>query len=488
MTTSKRSTALPPGWPPSRADIEWERCRRSAARFVDGHCQIEDRAGGSWLPFRLWPVQRDFLGVLAAERFVANLKARQLGLTWVVLAWALHLLLFRRGTCLLFSQRDDDAQELIRRLAGMHARLTPAARGVVAAESKHELTLSTGATAIAFPTTARSGRSYTASFVLIDEADHVSDLQSLLDAVKPTIDGGGQLVLLSTADKSHPESPFKTIYRAAKAGTNSYRPVFHGWDARPGRTPEWYALQCRDSLANTGSLDHVHQEYPATDEEALAPRSLDKRIPAEWVRACYRELSSRPSPDGAPPLPGLVVFRPPQPGRIYCVGADPAEGNPTSDESALAVLDALSGEEVARLSGRLQPSAFAAHIDAVGCWYGGACVLAERNNHGHAVLLWLEANSRLPVLLGHDDRPGWLSSAKGKALLYDACADAFRHGDTVLHDFGTLTQLQSIEGSTLRAPSGQHDDRADAYALAVVAAPAALALARQDAPDEVAYT
>lgn len=35
----------------------------------------------------------------------------------------------------------------------------------------------------------------------------------------------------------------------------------------------------------------------------------------------------------------------------------------------------------------------------------------------------------------------------------------------MLHSFMTFTQLASIEGSTLRAPEGERDDRADSYAL-----------------------
>ena len=41
--------------------------------------------------------------------------------------------------------------------------------------------------------------------------------------------------------------------------------------------------------------------------------------------------------------------------------------------------------------------------------------------------------------------------------------------ETVLHSFATFTQLASIEGSTLEAPEGEHDDRADSYALACAA-------------------
>jgi hypothetical protein len=159
----------------------------------------------------------------------------------------------------------------------------------------------------------------------------------------------------------------------------------------------------------------------------------------------------------------------PQPGRSYVLGADPAEGNPTSDDSALTVLDRDSGEEVASLAGKLQPSTLAAHIDTIGKWYHNAAVLVERNNHGHAVLLWLREHSPLVQVPGHDGHPGWLSNAKGKALLYDTAADAFRERETRLHNFVTFTQLASIEGSTLRAPEGEADDRADSYALACMA-------------------
>jgi hypothetical protein len=54
--------------------------------------------------------------------------------------------------------------------------------------------------------------------------------------------------------------------------------------------------------------------------------------------------------------------------------------------------------------------------------------------------------------------------------MYDHTADAFRNRETVLHNFATFTQLASIEGSTLRAPEGEPDDRADAYALGCTAA------------------
>jgi hypothetical protein len=94
-------------------------------------------------------------------------------------------------------------------------------------------------------------------------------------------------------------------------------------------------------------------------------------------------------------------------------------------------------------------------------------VLVERNNHGHAVLLWLRDNSGLARLCGHDRMPGWLTTTKGKALLYDGAGENLRDGETVIHELETFSQLASIEGATLRAPEGQPDDRAVAFVLAL---------------------
>jgi hypothetical protein len=278
------------------------------------------------------------------------------------------------------------------------------------------------------------------------------------------------MVLLSRADKGRPQSPFKKVYTAARQGRTAWAPVFLPWHARPDRDAAWYEAQRADVLHRTGALDELHEQYPATDAEARAPRALDKRIAPEWLHQCYQEQEPYAElPAGAPSVPGLAVYALPQPGRTYVIGADPAEGNPTSDDSALTVLDEDTGEEAASLAGKFQPSVFGAHIDLLGRWYNNAAVLVERNNHGHAVLLWLREHSALWLLPGHDGQPAWHTNGKGKALLYDRAADAFRECRTVLHGFAAFAQLASIEGSSLRAPPGEPDDLATAYALALVA-------------------
>lgn len=450
------------------------KCQKSALYFIYQYVQIYDATRREWVPFHLYPAQVDVLNALLSNSLLVILKARQLGMTWLVLAFVLWSMLFHPiVTALLFSKRDDEATYLlgVERLKGMYDRLPPFLKArSIEVDNDHEWLLSQGSIARAFPTSA--GDSYTASIVFVDEADLVPDLNRLMNSAKPTIDAGGKLILLSRVDKTKPQSEFKNIYRAAKAGTNGWHPIFLPWTVRPERTPEWYEQQKRDFLARTDSLDGLFEQYPATDTDALDPATQDKRIPSEWLRQCYEKVEPLTKatglPKDAPTIPNLRIYRLPEKGKQYIVAADPAEGNPTSDDSSATVLDKESGEEVAAFWGRFQPDTFASYLNDAAVFFNRAEILCERNNHGHAVLLWLRDHSKLKRTLGLDGREGWNSTSLGKAMMYDACAEAFRERETKLHTFETRVQLGLIEGATLKAPEGEHDDLATSYALALV--------------------
>jgi|HubBroStandDraft_4_1064222.scaffolds.fasta_scaffold00070_44 hypothetical protein len=463
-----------PSEPTQTFDVLLDGCLDSFSFFVNTCCQTESQKPDSlfkeWVPFTLWPAQKPIAEAFQKERLVVCLKARQLGLSWMAVAFALWQMVFYPiATVLLFSKRDDEATELLGRLKGMWQRLPPWVKKghKVKINNDHTWGLSSGSKVTAFPTTA--GDSYTATLAIVDEADLIEDLDRLLRSVKPTVDGGGRMLLVSRADKSRSldKSPFKKIYLSSKRGESDWHTLFLPWDAKPGRTPEWYENQRKDILARTGALDDLHELYPKTDLEALSSRSLDKRFPFEWLMACYKEIKPLPEQHGWPSLSGLVVFKAPEQGKRYIVSGDPAAGNPSSDESSSTVIDVDSGEEVAILAGRFEPATFAAHIDKVGTWYNSAQLMIERNNHGAAVILWLQENSKLYLMRGPDGHAGWHTSIKSKAIMLDVAGESFRDKEVTVHDNHTFQQLADIQGSTLKAPEGQFDDRAISYCLAV---------------------
>jgi hypothetical protein len=388
-------------------------------------------------------------------------------MTWLMLAFDLWLKLFYPSTTsLLFSRRDDEAVYLLKRQQGIEKRLPAWMRTRrVLVSNDHAWHFSNGSETYAFPTTA--GDSYTASTALVDEADLIPDLDKLMTAVKPTIDGGGRMILLSRSNKDEPNSPFKTMYKAAKAGKSPWVSVFLPWWSRPDRGQVWYADQKSDILARTTALDDLYEQYPATDAEALMARTMDKRLPTPWLVSCYQEMTPLESVPDAPAVAGLQIFRPPESNMGYYIGADPAEGNPTSDDSSVTVMSDL-GEEVASLAERQEPSVMAENIVTLSRYYNGAGALIERNNHGHAVLLYLsELYPDVNLLPGIDGNAGWLSTTKSKAIMWSTMADAAKDKTCVIHSEKSFLQLQCIEGASLKAPSGDYDDAAVSYALAV---------------------
>lgn len=287
-----------------------ELCQQSFPFFCTQFCQVlsdagsesgdsdEDASGegktAGWVPFHLWPAQKDVAHKFQNGRLVVILKARQLGMTWLAVAYALWSMLFRPvATVLLFSLRDDEAVKLKERLRGMYDHLPDwlQQRFPIDKDNDHELVLENESTALAFPATA--GDSYTGTLVVIDEADLIPNLAKLIRSVKPTIDAGGKMFLLSRVDKFREveQSPFKKIYLAAKRGKTKWIPIFLPWHARPGRDEQWYADTRADAIERTHNDDEMAEQYPGTDEEALAPPNYGGRFKADWFRY-YRRLDS----------------------------------------------------------------------------------------------------------------------------------------------------------------------------------------------------
>lgn len=447
------------------------KCAASPSYFINTYVKIFDPEIKQWVAFELWPFQEECLELMRWVSEFLGLKSRQVGMTWLALAYGLWLMLFAPiAEVLLFSKREDEAIYLLsdERLRGMYNHLPDwmKAKAIIVDDKKH-FRLSNGSGARAFPSNA--GDSYTATYAVVDEADLLSssDLSGLLGRVAPTVEAGGQIVVISRPDKSKPNSHFKNLYKDAVSGKNTWTAVFIPWHAHPGRDAAWYAKQ-----KSNYRLDDLHEQYPATEGEALSARTSDKLLEEIWVTQCYTQKPVIPSedlPPEAPAISGLCIYALPERGRTYVIGIDPAEGKENSDDSAASIMDQETGEEVAHLSGKIYMSVLAGYVNQLGIWYNNAACMYERNNHGHACLVWMRDHSRLSLLKGHDEDEGWLSNSKGKHLLYSETAEELKAGVPRINHPTTYFQLLSIERSTLRAPKQMHEDSSDAFALCIVA-------------------
>ena len=245
--------------------VEHELCRRNHAFFISEHCHIYDSGSRDWIPFRLWTAQEQALNTIHTHQLIVWLKSRQIGATWLSLAYVLWNALFNPiAESLIFSLREKEAMYLAERTMGIYQRLPDYLKVPLARESASVLEFKNHSTIRAFPT--GRGDSYTATLAVVDEADLILDLEIMLGSIKPTIDAGGKLVLVSRINKRKPNTAFKHTYRQAVLGENSYVPIFSPWYTHPNRDAGWYAQQQKDAI----TLDDLYEQYPATAQEALA--------------------------------------------------------------------------------------------------------------------------------------------------------------------------------------------------------------------------
>jgi hypothetical protein len=112
--------------------------------------------------------------------------------------------------------------------------------------------------------TRKAGRSFTASIAILDEWAFMTWPRQTLAAVKPTIDAGGKLFIISSADGQG--SAYHQFWQHAQSGLNGYKAIFLPWFAHPDRGSDWREQKIVEASGDTAS---VLREYPANDIEAF---------------------------------------------------------------------------------------------------------------------------------------------------------------------------------------------------------------------------
>ncbi len=158
----------------------------------------------------------------------------------------------------------------------------------------------------------------------------------------------------------------------------------------------------------------------------------------------------------------------------YVIGADTAEGI-GRDLCVATVIDCVAKEVVAVLAGHFKPRDFADRLMALTDMYTVSeklppTLAVERNNHGHAVLLWLEDTLFHPSLYKHtDDKLGWHTNAITRPIMMNGFTNAVENKAVVINDKGILSECLTLVDSNgkIEADTGKKDDHVMATAIAI---------------------
>lgn len=308
--------------------------------------------------------------------------------------------------------------------------------------------------------------------------DGADTLASLRSAVVP----GGNVVLEST-----PNGAGGLFYEEWKrAEETGYTRHFFPWwydaaYAAPGTTVadltgEEKALVDRHGLteaqlawrrANRSSLRQLAAQEFAEDAESCFLASGESVFELEAVT---RRLEHCGDPLETSDNGRLQVWWPPQTPHQYIIGVDPAGGGTEGDYACAQVIDRATGMQCAELHGHYPPRELAERVAQLGRHYNRALIAVERNNHGHAVLLYLCDVERYRNLYEADGQLGWLTSAATRPALVENFAAVLVTAPQLVHSLRLLEECRTFvrhPDGTAAAAAGSHDDCVMAMAIAL---------------------
>ena len=263
--------------------------------FINDHCWVIPAEGGDPIRFRLWDFQREALADIVEQPNLVVLKARQLGLSWLALAFGLWCANCKPGfTVLILNRNLGAAVELLDRVRFMHKRLPDGLRTGIVQDTNDQkmpqLVFANGSRIISLPSTEDTGSGLTAQLIIADEVAKWPFAVATFTAILAIIAGGGKIVAISTAKGT--ANYFARLWAGAQPGAeapNGYWPIFIPSSCHPARDEAWRAAEAR----KYPDLRKYRQEHPETAREAF--QLADDAVFSEFDRATHhREFVREP--------------------------------------------------------------------------------------------------------------------------------------------------------------------------------------------------
>ena len=452
--------------------------------LAEEYLVVRNKAG-RLQPLKANKAQRRYEERRGRENIV--LKARQMGMsTWIAGRFLLKTILVPGTTTLMVAHTRESAEALftvvmrmwenlptpLRRHAGRPGRSNVGQLRFPAIDSEFR---------IASACERNAGRGLSLQNLHCSEVGRwAGNAAETLAGLRAALAPGGELVLESTAHGAY------GCFHAQWMAADESGMVRHF-------APWWF----EDAYVGTQATNYTAEEALLAEREGLTAeqvgfrRELARRFGvlqaqefAEDAVTCFRasgscffqldavegRMGDLLSPCEVRMGGALQIWLPPVRGRTYVVAADAAGGGNAGDFAGVQVIDVATGMQCAELQARLSPRDLARVSADLAKEYNGAQLVIERNNHGAAVLAFLEKDeTAINLYVGHDRMPGWLTDAGSRPRMLREFATLLCQRPELIASERLLLECRSFavdEHGRAAAARGSHDDLVMSMAIA----------------------
>lgn len=443
--------------------------------YLENFCKVKakgDKGKTGLIPFLLKPAQLDILNVVQRNNRVIIMKARQIGFSTVITGYLYHKTITMEGvTSAIVGYNNDLTAELLDKIKTFYSTTPDNLKPKIHYNSKYEISFpASDSKILVLPSTENVGRGYTIHNALLTEVPFWDKAEEKLVTLEASVPITGKIII-----ESSPGAVGDYFHRMW-VSQNDYIKKEYGW---------WW--------------NYTEEEIETIRRRMNNPRKFNNNYALEFLisgRAVFTQEAINLQRKGILKVgdkvklsdgsehtvreeEGFRIYKPPEPGHFYAIGADCSEGVTGGDYSVAVVIDKGSGEEVGFWRGHIAPDKFGKVLNKWGRFYNNALMVVESEAHGNVVLNILK-QLLYPALyfrparfdtIGNpfSDKLGWKTTKLTRPILLDEFELMTREGSLKLHSKEIMDEMNVFvynESNNMVAMESYNDDAIFAASIA----------------------
>lgn len=406
------------------------------AYIIEKYLKTVDLTRGGYVDFKLFPRQKDIIFGYENHRYNIVTKPRQTGVSTTTAAYlavkAAYAAKENPEQIIVIANKFASAKKFLKLMRlflnqipiwvwGDNYDTSKKIDGhIVGKGSSETLELCNGSLIKAVATSPDALRSWTPTYLVIDEAAYITSFaKELYTASMMALTTGGKMIIISTPNGK--DELYYTVYINSKAGKNDFNIVELRWfeDPRYNYDLEWHKTDDDGNEEIVKEEDFTFASYDEKVAEDYAPtstwyrtacsglnhnrlaiaRELDVKfegsagtvVDNEYIR--YQEKVNVRKKEGDysidPVYKDLWIWETPIEDHLYIMGVDVSSGN-ADDFSSMVIIDTTTGNEVLELKMKIRPENLANIVFKYGNLYSSLTVIDTTGGYGDLLVFKLE--------------------------------------------------------------------------------------------------
>jgi hypothetical protein len=429
---------------------EYAKCLASPIYAIETYLETFDKTQEGFVPFKLFPRQKEIILAYEQHRFNLVTKPRQAGVSTTTAAYMSIKVGFadenNPEAILIIANKQELAFEFLGKIKDFLGQLPRwiwgpeyygnpknEAKTIFIVDSKKEIRLPNGSRVKAVATSKDALRGFAPTYLIMDEAAFIDNGAEVFGAALTALGSGGKAMLIST-----PHGMDSLYYRTyVNAKENKFNIVEMKWyeDLRYNKDLRWLRgdeVEEEVEFTFDSYTNRVSNGWKPTStwyEDMCRGMNNDRKMIAQELDVSFigsggnvideEHIQFQIKNNVREPLytsgadSEIMIWAEPQEGHQYIVGVDISRGD-GEDASTMVMVDFTTMEQVMEYKGKIQPDLMAQIVEEYGNLYKAYTVVDITGGMGvSTVLKLLEFGYKR---LHYDTQNGKILSARQREL------------------------------------------------------------------------